>query len=53
MLLSFFSGQLGISVFEKESWVHSDICNLFWEHYAKWDKLEKERQVLYDITSIT
>ena len=33
---------------------HPSICNMDrpWEHYAKWNKSDRERQVLYNITYI-
>lgn len=49
LLLGLFSGRLGISIFEKESWVHTDIFNLFLEHYAKWDRKRKTGTVCYHL----
>ena len=40
-------------LFSHEKEGNPDICNNMdgpWGHYAKWDKSDRERQILYDLT---
>ena len=43
------------SAIKNNKWGNSAICNNMdgpWGHYAKWNKSERERQILYDLTYI-